>query len=43
MVGLHDGLAAGADPAAALLAVRRAAADDPVAAGTAAAFVALGV
>ncbi|MDZ5619216.1 CHAT domain-containing protein [Nocardioides sp. HM23] len=43
MVGLHDGLAGGADPAAALLAVRRAAADDPVAAGTAAAFVALGV
>lgn len=43
MVGLHDGLAAGASPAAALLEVRRAAADDPVAAGTAAAFVALGV
>ncbi len=43
MVGLHDGLAAGKDPAAALLDVRRAVADDPVAAGTAAAFVALGV
>jgi tetratricopeptide (TPR) repeat protein len=43
MVGLHDGLAAGRDPAAALLDVRRAAAGDPVAAGTAAAFVALGV
>ena len=43
MVGLHDGLAAGDDPAAALLDVRRAAAHDPVAAGTAAAFVALGV
>jgi tetratricopeptide (TPR) repeat protein len=43
MVGLHDGLAGGAEPAAALLDVRRAAADDPVAAGTAAAFVALGV
>ncbi len=43
MVGLHDGLARGDDPATALLAVRRAAAADPVAAGTAAAFVALGV
>ena len=43
MVGLHDGLAAGRDPAAALLDVRRTAADDLVAAGTAAAFVALGV
>ena len=43
MVGLHDGLAAGKDPAAALLDVRRAVAGDPVAAGTAAAFVSLGV
>ena len=43
MLGLHEGLADGKDPAAALLDVRRAAADDPVAAGTAAAFVALGV
>ena len=43
MVALHDGLAAGKDPAAALLDVRRAVAGDPVAAGTAAAFVALGV
>ena len=43
MLGLHEGLAAGKDPATALLDVRRAAADDPVAAGTAAAFVALGV
>jgi hypothetical protein len=43
MVGLHDGLAAGGDPAAALHDVRQAVADDPVAAGTAAAFVALGV
>jgi tetratricopeptide (TPR) repeat protein len=43
MVGLHDGLAAGGDPAAALRDVRQAVADDPVAAGTAAAFVALGV
>lgn len=43
MVGLHDGLAAGKDPAHALLDVRRSATDDPVAAGTAAAFVALGV
>lgn len=42
MVRLHDELAAGADPAAALLATRRAMADDPVAAATAAAFVALG-
>ncbi|WP_182481355.1 CHAT domain-containing protein [Nocardioides immobilis] len=43
MVGLHDGLVRGDDPATALLHVRRAAAADPVAAGTAAAFVALGV
>jgi tetratricopeptide (TPR) repeat protein len=43
MVGLHDRLAAGGDPAAALHDVRQAVADDPVAAGTAAAFVALGV
>ena len=43
MVGLHDGLARGCDPAQALLEVRRAVAGDPVAAGTAAAFVALGV
>ena len=43
MVGLHDALARGADPAHALHEVRRATADDPVAAGTAAAFVALGV
>jgi hypothetical protein len=43
MVGLHDALAAGASPAAALLDVRQGAAGDPVAAGTAAAFVALGV
>jgi hypothetical protein len=43
MVGLHDGLAAGKDPASALLDVRQAAAGDPVAAGTAAAFLALGV
>jgi tetratricopeptide (TPR) repeat protein len=43
MVGLHDGLAAGTSPAAALLDVRQGAAADPVAAGTAAAFVALGV
>ncbi|UMG94035.1 CHAT domain-containing protein [Nocardioides sp. TF02-7] len=43
MVGLHDALAAGADPAAALLRVRQAAGADPVLAGTAAAFVALGV
>jgi tetratricopeptide (TPR) repeat protein len=43
MVGLHDALAQGDDPATALLAVRRAAVDDPVASGTAAAFVALGV
>jgi hypothetical protein len=43
MLGLHEGLAAGKDPAAALLDVRRAAADDPVAAGTASSFVALGV
>ncbi|KAA1420261.1 CHAT domain-containing protein [Nocardioides humilatus] len=43
MVGLHDALARGEDPAHALLEVRRAAAADPVAAGTAAAFLALGV
>ena len=43
MVGVHDALARGADPATALLDVRRSAATDPVAAGTAAAFVALGV
>jgi tetratricopeptide (TPR) repeat protein len=43
MVGLHDALAKGADPAAALHRVRQSAAGDPVAAGTAAAFVALGV
>ncbi|WP_183094857.1 CHAT domain-containing protein, partial [Nocardioides stalactiti] len=43
MVGLHDGLARGEDPATALHAVRRTAAGDPVAAGTAAAFLALGV
>lgn len=43
MVALHDGLAGGQDPATALHAVRRAAAEDLVAAGTAAAFVALGV
>jgi tetratricopeptide (TPR) repeat protein len=42
MVTLHDELAAGADPAAALHAVRRAAAGDALAAATAAAFVALG-
>jgi hypothetical protein len=42
MVQLHDELAAGADPATALHVVRRAAADDPSAAATAAAFVALG-
>jgi hypothetical protein len=42
MVDLHDALAAGADPAAALLDARRAAREDPVLAGTAAAFVALG-
>ncbi|MEZ0577658.1 CHAT domain-containing protein [Nocardioides sp. MH1] len=43
MVGLHDALARDEAPAQALLEVRRAAADDPVASGTAAAFVALGV
>lgn len=43
MVDLHDGLARGDDPATALLGVRQRAAADPVAAGTAAAFVALGV
>jgi tetratricopeptide (TPR) repeat protein len=43
MVGLHDALARGKDPAQGLLDVRRAAAGDPVAAGTAAAFVALGI
>lgn len=43
MVDLHASLAAGSDPAAALHAVRHAAAGDPVAAGTAAAFLALGV
>lgn len=42
MVRLHEELAAGADPAAALLATRRSMADDPVAAATSAAFVALG-
>jgi len=43
MVRLHDGLARGNDPATALHDVRQAAAADRVAAGTAAAFVALGV
>jgi len=43
MVGLHAALAAGSDPAEALLDVRRRTAGDAVAAGTAAAFVALGV
>lgn len=43
MVTLHDRLAAGDDLATALLAVRREAAADPVAAGTAAAFLALGI
>ncbi|TWG95381.1 CHAT domain-containing protein [Nocardioides sp. J9] len=42
MVDLHAALAAGVDPAAALLDVRRRAVGDPVAAGTAAAFLALG-
>lgn len=42
MVRLHEELAAGASPGAALLATRQAMADDPVAAATAAAFVALG-
>ncbi|WGY02334.1 CHAT domain-containing protein [Nocardioides sp. QY071] len=43
MVGLHAALADGSDPATALCEVRRRAAGDPVAAGTAAAFLALGV
>jgi hypothetical protein len=43
MLTLHEGLAAGNDPATALHAVRRAAAGDPTATATAAAFVALGV
>ncbi|WP_408897669.1 CHAT domain-containing protein [Nocardioides sp. R1-1] len=43
MVGLHAALASGSDPATALFEVRRGAAGDPVAAGTAAAFLALGV
>ncbi|KRB76241.1 hypothetical protein ASE01_14630 [Nocardioides sp. Root190] len=43
MLVLHDALAAGKDPATALLDVRRAASGDPVAPGTAAAFLALGV
>lgn len=43
MVRLHDALAHGKDPAAALHDVRQASAADPVAAGTAAAFLALGV
>ncbi len=43
MVDLHAALAAGSDPATALCEVRRRAAGDPVAAGTAAAFLALGV
>ena len=43
MVDLHAALAAGADPATALHRVRQQTADDPVAAGTAAAFLALGV
>lgn len=43
MVDLHASLADGADPATALHRVRRATAGDPVAAGTAAAFLALGV
>ncbi|MCR1785113.1 CHAT domain-containing protein [Nocardioides carbamazepini] len=43
MVDLHAALAVGSDPAAALLDVRLRAADDAVAAGTAAAFLALGV
>lgn len=42
MVGLHEALAGGASPAEALHAARRAAGDDVVAAGTAAAFVAMG-
>lgn len=43
MVDLHASLAAGADPATALHRVRQQTAGDPVAAGTAAAFLALGV
>ncbi|MBM0123873.1 CHAT domain-containing protein [Pimelobacter simplex] len=43
MVDLHAALAAGCDPATALCDVRRRATGDPVAAGTAAAFLALGV
>ncbi|MDQ6523792.1 CHAT domain-containing protein [Nocardioides sp. LHD-245] len=43
MVDLHAALAAGSDPATALLDVRRRVGDDAVAAGTAAAFLALGV
>lgn len=43
MVELHAALADGADPATALHRVRRQTAGDPVAAGTAAAFLALGV
>lgn len=43
MVHLHGALEGGADPATALAEVRRAAAGDPVASGTAAAFLALGV
>lgn len=43
MVDLHAALATGSDPATALCEVRRRAAGDPVAAGTAAAFLALGV
>ncbi len=42
MVDLHDSLARGADPAAALHEVRQSAIADPIAAGTAAAFLALG-
>jgi len=42
MVRLHAELAGGADPAAALLAARRALAGDPVGVATAAAFVAIG-
>ncbi|THJ08253.1 CHAT domain-containing protein, partial [Nocardioides sp.] len=43
MVGVHDALARGLDPATALYEARQEAADDSVSAGTAAAFVALGV
>ncbi|HVK30711.1 MAG TPA: CHAT domain-containing protein, partial [Nocardioides sp.] len=43
MVDLHAALAGGADPATALHRVRQRTAGDPVAAGTAAAFLALGV